>query len=151
MTGNKRCSKNKTVSRMVVSEKDRVWSQAIPCGLCGWQSWHWKSLFFSVYFGIPFSLNFHWCSITLRGQQGWKTWEPPQKQMFFRKSESIRSKSILNVKIRHYILTCICLRSRLFRVTLKISGTVPWYCDVTAETLTATHTYALRMRMCERG
>jgi hypothetical protein len=30
------------------------------------------------------------------------------------------------------ILTCICLRRRLFLVTLEISRTAPWYRDVTA-------------------
>jgi hypothetical protein len=35
------------------------------------------------------------------------------------------------------ILTCICLRRRLFRVTLEISRTAPWYCNVTPGTLTA--------------
>jgi hypothetical protein len=60
------------------------------------------------------------------------------------------------------ILTCICLRHRLFRVTLEILRTVinlayrdksrvPRYRDVTAGTLTATDTYALRMHMCGRG
>jgi hypothetical protein len=49
------------------------------------------------------------------------------------------------------ILTCICLRRHLFRVTLEISRTVPRYRDVTAGTLTATDTYALRMRVCGRG
>jgi hypothetical protein len=48
-------------------------------------------------------------------------------------------------------LTCICLRRHLFRVTLEISGTAPRYSDVSARTLTATDTYTLRMRMCERG
>jgi hypothetical protein len=38
------------------------------------------------------------------------------------------------------ILTCICLRRRLFRVTLEISRTAPWYRDATAGTLTATDT-----------
>jgi hypothetical protein len=55
-----------------------------------------------------------------------------------------------------YILTCIRLWRRLFRVTLEISCTVinlaysrvPRYCDVTAGTLTATDTYAVRMHMC---
>jgi hypothetical protein len=39
-----------------------------------------------------------------------------------------------------WILTCKCLRQRLFRVTLEISRTAPWYRDVTAGTLTATDT-----------
>jgi hypothetical protein len=38
---------------------------------------------------------------------------------------------------RHVLLTCVCLRRRLFRVTLEISRTLPWYRDVTAGTLTA--------------
>jgi hypothetical protein len=53
------------------------------------------------------------------------------------------------------ILTCISLWRRLFRVTLEISRTVinlaysrvPRYREVTAGTLTATDTYALRMHM----
>jgi hypothetical protein len=47
------------------------------------------------------------------------------------------------------VLTCICLRRCLFRVTLEISRTV--IRDVTAGTLTATDTYALRMHTCGRG
>jgi hypothetical protein len=54
-----------------------------------------------------------------------------------------------------FFFTCICLWRRLFRVTLEISRTVinlaysrvPQYRDVTAGTLTATDTYALRMHM----
>jgi hypothetical protein len=38
------------------------------------------------------------------------------------------------------LLTCICLRQRLLRVTLEISRTAPWYRDITAGTLTATDT-----------
>jgi hypothetical protein len=37
--------------------------------------------------------------------------------------------------IENLILTCICLRRRLFCVTLEISRTAPWYRDVTAGTL----------------
>jgi hypothetical protein len=36
-----------------------------------------------------------------------------------------------------FFLTCICLRRRLFRVTLEISRGVPRYRDVTPGTLTA--------------
>jgi hypothetical protein len=38
---------------------------------------------------------------------------------------------------KNTFLTCICLRRRLFRVTLEISRTAPWYRDVTPETLTS--------------
>jgi hypothetical protein len=42
-----------------------------------------------------------------------------------------KNDSECNVRL---ILTCICLRQRLFRVTLEILRTVPWYRDVTAGT-----------------
>jgi hypothetical protein len=43
-------------------------------------------------------------------------------------------------ELKILVLTCICLRRRLFRVTLEISLTAPWYRDVTTGTLTATDT-----------
>jgi hypothetical protein len=95
-----------------------------------------------VWWTSPISGNNSKCS--------WFQWPCGLRQVCSRLVVGIaRSHSAEGIDVR-LLLTCICLRRRLFCVTFEISRTVPWYRDVTAGTLTATDTYALRMHMCGR-